>query len=354
MEDFKHLPLVAIMAGSTTRRVDLPSTDNIALFTVLLPSLLRSLDCGFRYVYILGFDAGDSFYDSREGMFSVEKWFDREMTSVLKKNGIELTLKAVRVVNELKKPGPVFNTMARAAYELGSDFYYRLNDDSELRGRWPQAYVSTLMGLGRPYGVIGPSSYGSNDRILTHDFVHRTHMEIFEMNYYPPELPDWWMDDWISSIYGRNRTLLSRNIQVQHHYSRHGQRYKVNKKNEHHLAPATARGRQLIRNWMLKNNLEVEEFDKQLAEATTKRAIGSGYTLKIRYHDMNDSTPNAIEIAEKEKSFLEKSIMKPGSGRDKVGRRKRGKGKSRNKEGSRRGKGKKKATAAMFFKPNAS
>lgn len=88
-------------------------------------------------------------------------------------------------------PGPVFNSMARAAYELGADYFYRLNDDSEIRGRWPEAYVRTLQALGPPFGVIGPSSYGSNDRILTHDFVHRTHMEIFEMNYYPPELPDW-------------------------------------------------------------------------------------------------------------------------------------------------------------------
>ena len=81
--------------------------------------------------------------------------------------------------------------MARAAYNMGSDYYYRLNDDSEVRGRWPQAYVTTLQSLGPPYGVIGPSSYGSNDRIPTHDFVYRTHMDIFEMNYYPPELPDW-------------------------------------------------------------------------------------------------------------------------------------------------------------------
>jgi hypothetical protein len=87
--------------------------------------------------------------------------------------------------------GPVFNSMARVAYDMGADYFYRLNDDSEVRGRWPHAYVTTLQGLGPPYGVIGPSSYGSNDRILTHDFVHRTHMDIFEMNYYPPELPDW-------------------------------------------------------------------------------------------------------------------------------------------------------------------
>ena len=82
------------------------------------------------------------------------------------------------------------------------------------------------------------------------------------------------MDDWISSIYGRHRTLLSKKLLVHHHYFRHGQRYKVNRGNEQHLLPATARGRQLIRNWMLKHDLDVTNFDKQLSEATTKRAIG--------------------------------------------------------------------------------
>ena len=38
----------------------------MALFTLLLPSLTRSLDCGFRYEYVLGYDKGDAFYDSEE------------------------------------------------------------------------------------------------------------------------------------------------------------------------------------------------------------------------------------------------------------------------------------------------
>jgi hypothetical protein len=63
---FSSLPLIAVMAATTTRRVESPSPDNMALFTLLLPSLARSLDCGFRYEYVLGYDQGDRFYDSEE------------------------------------------------------------------------------------------------------------------------------------------------------------------------------------------------------------------------------------------------------------------------------------------------
>ena len=43
----------------------------------------------------------------------------------------------VRVNNVMKKPGPVFNEMARVAYLDGADFFYRVNDDTELVGMRP-------------------------------------------------------------------------------------------------------------------------------------------------------------------------------------------------------------------------
>lgn len=60
------LPLIAVMAATTTRKIDKPSTKNLSLFMYLLPSLIRTLDCGFRYEYVMGYDKGDPFYDSKE------------------------------------------------------------------------------------------------------------------------------------------------------------------------------------------------------------------------------------------------------------------------------------------------
>jgi hypothetical protein len=37
----KNLPLISIMAATTTRKVKKPSTSNLALFMFLLPSLIR-------------------------------------------------------------------------------------------------------------------------------------------------------------------------------------------------------------------------------------------------------------------------------------------------------------------------
>lgn len=66
--DINKLPLISIMAATTTRKINNPSTKNLALFMYMLPSLMRTLDCGFRYEYVLGYDKGDPFYDTDKAL----------------------------------------------------------------------------------------------------------------------------------------------------------------------------------------------------------------------------------------------------------------------------------------------
>lgn len=195
--DMKSLPLIAIMAGSSTRKTPGASTKNLAIFNFLLPSLTKTVDCGFRYLFMLGYDEGDVFYDSEIGKKEVETWFVNHVKIPLADNGIQIILGFASLRNTLRKPGPIFIAMAREVYnKYNADYYYRVNDDTEMLDHWPNAFVNTLRKLTAPFGVVGPNCPQGNTMILTHDFVHKTHMEIFEMNYYPPELVDWWMDDW--------------------------------------------------------------------------------------------------------------------------------------------------------------
>ena len=240
------------MAATTTRKMRKPSTKTLALFLYLLPSLVRTVDCGFRYEYVLGYDEGDQFYDTTSGLQEVKSWFDMYVVKPLKENGIQMTLTLVKVKNTQKKPGPVFIEMARKAYENGATYFYRVNDDTEFLNNWPSIYVKVLSSLTLPYGVIGPLCNHGNERILTHDFVHRLHMEIFEMNYYPPELSDWWMDDWISYVYGQQRTFMSKSIKVIHHTGHQGTRYQVDGSHEKLLPKLIEEGRIKLRNYLLK------------------------------------------------------------------------------------------------------
>ncbi|GMH82044.1 hypothetical protein TL16_g09129 [Triparma laevis f. inornata] len=246
-------PLLAICTGVTSRGVGAPDRHpgHLALFQKLMPSIVKTYDCDIDYLVVMGFDKGDEFYDSPEGQAEVRDWFIKNLAGPMAESGVDVKFVMVEVVNTQQKPGPVFNSMLREAYEAGADYYYRLNDDSELllgetnpQVSWPKVFIGALHYFGPPYGVVGPN--GGLPRILTHDFVHRTHMEIFNGAYYPTPLVDWYMDDWVSHVYGKSRTIKATKFGVEHHTTHHGQRYKVNRSNEKKLAPLMKSGREQI------------------------------------------------------------------------------------------------------------
>jgi len=63
------------------------------------------------------------------------------MTALL---GIEVNLKTVRVVNHQEKPGPVFIEIARSAYEMGVEYFFRVKDDTEILQPWTSAFIKSL------------------------------------------------------------------------------------------------------------------------------------------------------------------------------------------------------------------
>ena len=123
--------------------------------------------------------------------------------------------------------GPVIKEIAKRAYDLGADYFYRVGDDSEFQGRWAHMFVETLSDLNMNppdrdsstaavaaapilLGVVGPSAVSApHEKMLAHDFVHRTHMEIFQMTYYPEDVSEneHLMSTWMSSVYGFERTF---------------------------------------------------------------------------------------------------------------------------------------------------
>lgn len=79
-----------------------------------------------------------------QGLNEVTEWFKNKVEKPMLANGIVVTLRLVRVNNTLKKPGPVFNEMARAAYSAGASYFYRINDDTELLVNWPSIFTHAL------------------------------------------------------------------------------------------------------------------------------------------------------------------------------------------------------------------
>lgn len=211
-------------------------------------------------------------------MPQVQAWFDANVQHVLQQRGITVQLRSVAVLNTINKPGPVFLAMARAAYDWGADYLYRVTDDTEFLTPFASAFVYTLAQLSPPYGVVGPIVKDTPNRILTQDFTHRTHMEVFLRDYYPPEFTDWWCDDWISVVYGAGRTFTADKVLVAHHMHTYGKRYRTDHSVLWKVKRLKRDGRIILRDWMQRHGAaeeELKQFDADSADQFQRKSAPS-------------------------------------------------------------------------------
>jgi hypothetical protein len=202
-------PEVCILIPVTSRKRNWMCLEDSFLYQMPLKSLVNTSEPDkFAYAVYVGYDAGDTFFDNETTLSALEGWM---------KQSIPYASLAIRsFVNALRKPGPIMNFLSREAYNAGCDFMYRINDDTEFLTPWTGAFVDALRGFTPPLrGVVGPTCHEGNTAILTHDFVHRSHLDLFR-THYPPELTDWWLDNWITMVYGDQNTRKLSDVVVRH------------------------------------------------------------------------------------------------------------------------------------------
>lgn len=272
-------PVFAVCVSSTSRGTGARSLDDLALFSVMLPSLRESIlaeqaaahptdplssssnsstvdsssnrSVPFEFWVYVAYDAGDAFYDQPLREAAVRAWLDASLVAPLAARGVTARHALLRYVNLLRKPGPVFNFMMAAAYEDGADYLYRVNDDTRFTGAWAGTAAARLASFSPPnVGVVGPICEEGNARILTHDLTHRTHMAIFGGVYYPPVFTDWWMDDWITRVYQASHRMARGPFRVQHLIDYQGTRYEVDQAHGKLLARELKAGERTIREWL--------------------------------------------------------------------------------------------------------
>ena len=146
-----------------------------------------------------------------------------------------------------------FNQILKIAKDAGADYFVHMNDEF-LTKQWTTLGVKKLASYDPPnVGVVGPTCHQGNVAILTHDMTHRTHMDIFNDNYYPTVFDNWFVDTWISKVYGPKRTTKIPTWQVKHHTVLHGTRYKVSHDQRHVLSLEVSRGNSRVQSWIDRN-----------------------------------------------------------------------------------------------------
>ena len=200
---------IAILIPTTTRNIKSPKLEKLSLTTFCLPSIVATIESVYDYTVYIGIDKGD-YLRTVEAKILLKFPF---VKSVHVEGGT--FTKAV-------------NQIAKLAYNDNMTYFVRINDDTEFATKnWTSAGIQILKNyVPSNVGVVGPICTHGNQQILTHDMVHRTHLDIFH-NYYPPAFENWWADDWITNVYKPNMSTKLKTWVV-HHKMVHGTRYAVN------------------------------------------------------------------------------------------------------------------------------
>jgi hypothetical protein len=217
------------------------NVSDTTLYTILLPSLERTIDMieiqRFSIQVYVAYDSVDNFYT-------------KSLNRIAIISTCQFNLTFISITKRVRNKIP-FNAIARVAMSMGSDFFVRINDDSEfVSAGWISEGIRTLESFVPRYvGVVGPNCPDGNTKILTHDMVHRTHLDIFG-DYYPDVFDNFFVDDWISSVYGANRTKKIVSWLVRHHTQKHGTRYRVRVKKIFHLNTTIITGQRKIQDYL--------------------------------------------------------------------------------------------------------
>ncbi|KAK2160576.1 hypothetical protein LSH36_130g03028 [Paralvinella palmiformis] len=205
-----------------------PESSAMPLLSSFLVGFCRTASPGYDYRMYLAYDTDDEQFGSEQFRYqlscTIYTYVHRSSSPCPKAS----TYSVKYIPCEYSgKPAWAQNDAMVAAYVDGAEYFYRVNDDTLLQtAGWTEQFVLALWYADPPnVGVVGPRHKGGNERILTYDFVHRSHIEIFGF-YYPRIYETWYADDWITDIYQPGRTMKLPGVRIKHTNSL-GRRYEL-------------------------------------------------------------------------------------------------------------------------------
>lgn len=276
-------PIMAVCA-CTRSKPDWKHFPQTAVARYLIPSLKRTVTPVERDTYDMRLyichDDDDMFWERHKKEIQVPDW---------------LTLEVLVYKKQTKHKIP-FNPFMRDVYESGAEYMTRINDDTEfVTSGWVSKAIAQLKKMDN-VGVVGPTCHVGNTAILTHDMVHRTHLEIFD-TYYSDVFSAWWVDDWITRVYEPGRMVKMRDWVVKHHTGMHGTRYTPQMNEEKFVGDEVRKGQERLKRWLqMKRKHGQSKYisyslygsnprytDGALANAKLVKQIYPGWRMRVYY-----------------------------------------------------------------------
>jgi len=250
---------IAIGGGITSQNIKNIHKGNMVaklpFYRDFLPTFCRTFSSGFTYKFYLAYDDVDPVFRDGQLQAAFRTAFNDEILQNCRNADVSLHLVEC---SHTKKPAWAQNDAMLEAYLDHVDYFYRVNDDTRmLTGGWTEKFISKLNSYDPPLvGVVGPNHSGGNMAILTYDFVHRTHIDIFGF-YYPRLFSDWWADGWMTRVYLPGRSTKLYTIMLQHVMSL-GQRYPTRWEIEPHVQARLDQDKQAVNWYVITHRVRLE------------------------------------------------------------------------------------------------
>ena len=209
---------IGVLIPSTSKNRQWGNYKESYLYVNTLKTFLVTYDQEHEYIVYIGIDKHDRIYDNKHTKDQLIRF-----VSIMK----NISIKFIYMDGITKGHLTVmWNRLFQNAYDEKCDYFFQCGDDIEFRTKgWVNDCIKVLQRT-KGIGLVGPIN--NNPRILTQSFVSRKHMELFGY-YFPPEIINWFCDDWINEVY----KSLKHFYPLNNHFCENigGQpRYNINKK----------------------------------------------------------------------------------------------------------------------------
>jgi hypothetical protein len=198
-------PLIQFPLSVTSRNLKMPIKrfEDLPLFKHALASIIAWTDPDFaRYWVAIAADTGDPWFDDAAKQAAMADWFARQWAARWPDHCPPwLTFNIYN--NTRSRNAWAVNYVAQRGYEAGADYFYRINDDSELLGNnWSRVFVDVLETM-QPIpglGVVAPYDPVHKGEAFTHSMVGRLHFEVFG-SLFPFVTKNQYSDTWAAQVY---------------------------------------------------------------------------------------------------------------------------------------------------------
>jgi len=201
-ENFSNNKLIKIglIIPSTSSKRNYKNIEDLNLFKILINSMKNKLNKNYEYNFYIGYDHDDQFYNKNK--HQIINYFNK-----LKLQNSNIYL--IQIHNKKGNLSAIWSDLAVIASKK-CEYLYQIGDDIEIiTPNWEDKFINKLK-ENNNIGVVGATDL-NNKNLMTQSFVHKNHLKIFK-TYFPKELKNWYVDDWVQNVYKPSLSHLFKNL----------------------------------------------------------------------------------------------------------------------------------------------